>query len=222
MDTGVTLGYWNGFKGLGEGIRLILEYTGVKYHNKFYEYTPGKVLWAEGDKLSLGFDFPNLPYIIDGTEKVTESEACVYYVVAKAGKKELFGKNDHAATQVITLKGVTTDLVKDYFPLVISKDFDNDKKAVFDKIIPRLDNLYKFLGDKKFFVGDLTVFDFNFYYHIHVLAALDATLLEKYPNFKTFISNFEAIPEIAAYRASDRYKVQGAMPGQFVTKNATF
>jgi len=65
-----TLGYW-GIRGLAEPIRLLAEYVGVAYTNK--KYTSYEEWTA--DKFSLGFDFPNLPYWVDGSVKITESDA---------------------------------------------------------------------------------------------------------------------------------------------------
>jgi len=90
--TTVTLGYWGGFRGLGEICRLVLEYTGTKYTQRLYTFDKAAE-WFGEDKLKLGFEFPNLPYLIDGTEKVTESDAVVLYVLHKTGHTELLGKD---------------------------------------------------------------------------------------------------------------------------------
>ena len=42
--------------------------------------------------MSLGLDFPNLPYIIDGDFKLTESIAIAKYIAKRSGKTELLGK----------------------------------------------------------------------------------------------------------------------------------
>jgi len=45
------LGYWP-IRGLAEGIRQLLEYTGLKYDQVFY-YEPKESEWFEGDKPKL-------------------------------------------------------------------------------------------------------------------------------------------------------------------------
>jgi len=39
-------------------------------------------------------DFPNLPYLIDGNVKLTESLNILVYVAHKSGKLDLLGKDD--------------------------------------------------------------------------------------------------------------------------------
>lgn len=41
----------------------------------------------------MGIIFPNLPYIVDGDLKISESDVLPRYVIKKSGKKELLGKN---------------------------------------------------------------------------------------------------------------------------------
>ena len=41
-------------------------------------------VWAE-KKYKLGLTFPNLPYLIDGNFKITQSNACLSYAAEKAG-----------------------------------------------------------------------------------------------------------------------------------------
>ena len=38
-------------------------------------------------------DFPNLPYLIDGDVRFTETLAIAKYIVKKSGKTELLGNN---------------------------------------------------------------------------------------------------------------------------------
>jgi len=60
----VTYGYW-GVRGRGHVGRLLLAYTGINFIDKDYTIQD-RGEWFEKDKKSMGFDFPNLPYLIDG------------------------------------------------------------------------------------------------------------------------------------------------------------
>lgn len=39
-----------------------------------------------GDKVALGLEFANLPYLIDGDFRLTESNAIARYIIKRAGK----------------------------------------------------------------------------------------------------------------------------------------
>ena len=64
---------------------MLLEHTGTEYKEKQYKCGPApdfdKSCWFE-IKETLGFDFPNLPYMIDGTY-------IIYYRVTSLGQLSL-------------------------------------------------------------------------------------------------------------------------------------
>lgn len=82
-----TLGYW-GIRGLAQPIRFLLAYLGVEYTNKNY-LAPEE--WFGKDKNDLGLDFPNIPYLIDGDVKITESSAIPVHLIKKHKRNELLG-----------------------------------------------------------------------------------------------------------------------------------
>ena len=63
-------------RGLAQPARYLLAYAGVDYENVMYEQTNApeysKDQWYQV-KNNLPLDFPNLPYLIDGRVKITES-----------------------------------------------------------------------------------------------------------------------------------------------------
>ena len=67
MAQHIKVGYW-GIRGRAQISRLLLAYTGAQWENVAYS-DPN--LWFANDKVNLGFDFPNLPYLIDGDVKIT-------------------------------------------------------------------------------------------------------------------------------------------------------
>lgn len=87
MQSKLTLGYW-GIRGRAQVCRFLLEYTKTPYTQKIYsDHTE----WFQKDAAQFGC-VANLPYIIDGDFKLTETAALEQYIIRKSGKeKELLG-----------------------------------------------------------------------------------------------------------------------------------
>jgi glutathione S-transferase len=69
MESSIVLGYWS-IRGLGEVVRLFLEYLGLKYDEVKYA---DRAKWFEEDKPKLNTPFPNLPYLKDGDKVISET-----------------------------------------------------------------------------------------------------------------------------------------------------
>jgi len=83
MAEKIKLGYW-GIRGLAQVSRLLLAYTEADWEN--IAYTDPNA-WFANDKQNLGFDFPNIPYLIEGDFKITESSAVERYIIERSNKK---------------------------------------------------------------------------------------------------------------------------------------
>ena len=85
MDSKPTLGYWK-IRGLATALRLQMAYEGVQYDMVEYEQGEGpdfsRAEWLD-KKFTLGLDFPNLPYFIDGDLQFTETMAMHKYIADK-------------------------------------------------------------------------------------------------------------------------------------------
>ena len=121
-------GYW-GIRGAAQEGRLLLSYCGHEFED--IKYTEEK--WSE-EKKDLDFDFPNLPYLIDGDFKFTESKAIQYYAIKKAGKTELLGKNLQDETIVVELRGVLDDAFSSFVPLFWKIDHEKFLPAAVEKM----------------------------------------------------------------------------------------
>ncbi|RXN08538.1 glutathione S-transferase Mu 3-like protein [Labeo rohita] len=102
------LAYWD-IRGLAQPIRLLLEYTGTKYEEKFYSCGEApnydRSCWLN-EKEKLGMDFPNLPYLEDGDTKVVQSNAIMRYI---ARKHNLCGETEEEQTRVDILENQAMD-----------------------------------------------------------------------------------------------------------------
>jgi len=79
----IKLGYW-GIRGFGQASRLPLAYAEADWENVVYT-DPNA--WFANDKQNLGFDFPNLPYLIEGDLKLMESSAIEICVIERSNSK---------------------------------------------------------------------------------------------------------------------------------------
>ena len=80
MADKITHGYW-GIRGAGQVSRLLLAYTGAVWEDVKYT-SPDQ--WFGKDKQGLGLAFPNLPYLIDGDLKISESSAISRYIITNS------------------------------------------------------------------------------------------------------------------------------------------
>lgn len=84
MPDKIKIGYWN-IRGLGQPIKYQLAYQGIDYDLENYEVTADEATtkcWRDV-KFTLGYDFPNLPYMDDNGFKLTEHMAIHYYLADK-------------------------------------------------------------------------------------------------------------------------------------------
>lgn len=125
----VTLGYWK-IRGLAQYLRHLLSYTETDFQEVQYD---NQDKWFKEDKPSIGFDFPNLPYLIDGEFRLTESAAIAKYIINRSGKTELLGRNSQDQGKVDALLGVFNDAMKEIRGLFWNKEHENLKVEALEK-----------------------------------------------------------------------------------------
>uniref|UniRef100_H0VQH5 Glutathione S-transferase n=1 Tax=Cavia porcellus TaxID=10141 RepID=H0VQH5_CAVPO len=149
----VTLGYWD-IRGLAHGIRLLLEYTDTSYVEK--RYTMGDApdydqsQWLN-EKFKLGLDFPNLPYLIDGTHKLTQSNAIMRYI---ARKHNLCGETEEEKIRVDILENQLMDTRMELARLCYDSDFEKLKPEYLNRLPEMMKLFSQFLGKQPWFAGD--------------------------------------------------------------------
>jgi len=164
-------------------------------------------------KHSLGLDFPNLPYMLDGDVKITESTAIMRYLANQYGPKDFSGKDENDKALVDMIFGVVSDIKSASTRHMYAT---GDKQAITE-LSHGMEAASKFLGEKQFIVGDyLTWVDFFVWEQIEMLSWItDGEFLTRYPNFAAYHKRIGALPKFSEYIASDRF-----MKGPFNNKSA--
>ncbi|KAM8782735.1 glutathione S-transferase Mu 1-like isoform 1-T1 [Rhynchonycteris naso] len=201
----MTLGYWD-VRGLAHAIRLLLEYTDSKYEEK--KYTLGdapdydRSQWLS-EKFKLGLDFPNLPYLFDGAQKVTQSNAILRYI---ARKHNLCGETEEEKIRMDILENEIMDVRMYNIRICYSPDFEKLKPEFLNVLPDKMKQFSQFLGKRSWFAGDkLTYVDFLAYDLLDVLRLFEPKCLDAFPNLKDFMVRFEGLKKISAYMKSSRF-----------------
>ncbi|KAM8782736.1 glutathione S-transferase Mu 1-like isoform 2-T2 [Rhynchonycteris naso] len=201
----MTLGYWD-VRGLAHAIRLLLEYTDSKYEEK--KYTLGdapdydRSQWLS-EKFKLGLDFPNLPYLFDGAQKVTQSNAILRYI---ARKHNLCGETEEEKIRMDILENEIMDVRMYNIRICYSPDFEKLKPEFLNVLPDKMKQFSQFLGKRSWFAGDkLTYVDFLAYDLLDVLRLFEPKCLDAFPNLKDFMVRFEGLEKISAYTKSSRF-----------------
>ena len=210
-------GYW-GIKGLGEPSLWLIAYLKLDVKVNAEDFGA----WFGGRNVTLGLDFPNLPYLIDGDFKLTESSAIPQYLANKSDKPCLNGKDIKEQATIKMLEGVLSDLLQQ-----VSKGFRNEAcethyKATLDcdkgDAFYFLNQLSTFLGTKDFFIGHETIFDFRFAYFYDWILQIAAKLgcnLDKFANLKAHAQRVQELPgvkELVAQRQAVPFLPPGMLP----------
>jgi glutathione S-transferase len=201
METPITIGFWGGFKGWAERIRMLAEYLHIPYVFKTYSWKSDE--WDK-EKGSLKTELATLPYLLDGDYVITETPAIMHYLILKAGRQDLLGKNTRQQCEVIQVQSAITDLLTETTNSML-RDDQNMPETWAKNIIPRFEKLSKHLGTRKFVCGDdFTLADIILHSICQMHLGYKATMLDHLPNLKEHFARVSAIPEFAAFLASDR------------------
>uniref|UniRef100_A0A8C2TDD2 Glutathione S-transferase n=1 Tax=Coturnix japonica TaxID=93934 RepID=A0A8C2TDD2_COTJA len=179
----VTLGYWD-IRGLAQAIRLLLEYTETPYKERQYKAGPAPDFdisdWTN-EKEKLGLDFPNLPYLIDGNTKLTQSNAILR-------KKTQNGE----AARGDMLEPPAWIMRHGLHRLCYNPDFEKLKPAYLEQLPGKLRQLSRYLGTRQWFIGNkLTYIDFLAYDILDQQRMFVPNCPELQGNLGQFLQRFE-------------------------------
>ncbi|XP_038167048.1 glutathione S-transferase Mu 2 [Arvicola amphibius] len=200
-----TLGYWD-IRGLAHAVRLLLEYTDTSYEEK--RYTMGdapdfdRSQWLN-EKFKLGLDFPNLPYLIDGSHKITQSNAILRYI---ARKHNLCGETEEERIRIDILENQAMDTRIQFAMVCYSPDFEKQKPEYLAGLPEKMKLYSEFLGKRLWFAGDkITYADFLVYDILDQHRIFEPKCLDAFPNLKDFMARFEGLKKISDYMKSSRF-----------------
>lgn len=195
----MVLGYWK-IRGIAAGMRQQLVYCGVEFENKMYEVGDApeysRDVWFN-EKPKLGMDFPNLPYFMDGSFKMTESLPIHEYIADK-WCPALKGKTPQMRAKVNMLAAIVGELKMG----VTMPCYSGDKDKLMDAISSKLPGILKFKGDNKFLVGnDVTYVDFYFFELVNLMAYVKQDLFSEYSALEAYVKSMHSLPKLGAYLA---------------------
>ena len=208
----VVLGYWR-IKGLAAHIRMLLEFLRVPFDD---------VTFKQGDR-STGFDrsewlnvkftlplaFPNLPYLLDGDTKITQSIAIFNFIAKKYGPAHadvLHVPHGLAEeTEHDMLLHTLADFADSIASVMYSPNYAQLVPDFLSKTLPTwLDQFAKFLGDKHFLLGGdkPSPVDFFLFELLDRSVIHTSNILVPHPVLAQFHARVKNLPRLAPYFAS--------------------
>mmetsp|Transcript_493 Transcript_493/g.967 ORF Transcript_493/g.967 Transcript_493/m.967 type:complete len:203 (+) Transcript_493:725-1333(+) len=174
-------------------------YSGVDFNMKEYEEGEGpefsRDVWF-GEKFKLGLSFPNLPYFVDGTYKLTESIPIHVYIADK-WDPALLGTTPKERATVNQLGNILDSLKMGVtMPCYMSGDRGEAIQAM-NKDLP---GLLKARGAKKFLVSDKpTWIDFHFFELVQLMAFVEPNLFKLFPELESYDKAVRNLPRLKNY-----------------------
>uniref|UniRef100_A0A8D1YMY6 Glutathione S-transferase n=1 Tax=Sus scrofa TaxID=9823 RepID=A0A8D1YMY6_PIG len=144
-----------------------------------------------------------LPYLMDGKNKLTQSNAILRYI---ARKHNMCGETEEEKIRVDIMENQIMDFRMQLIRLCYSPDHEKLKPQYLEQLPGQLKQFSLFLGKYSWFAGEkLTFVDFLTYDVLDQNRIFEPRCLDEFPNLKAFMCRFEALEKIAAYMQSDRF-----------------
>lgn len=156
--------------------------------------------WFENDKKNLGFAFPNLPYLIDGNVKITESAAVLKYIPKRFGREDLLGKTAQEYASVETVLGVVGDIWTTLMQVANGDNWKSELGPTYENKIKD-----KLVGLEKNVVGPtvlsyLTIADLAAAPVLDLVFKVYKDKASEFKKLQALINHVHSIPEIQKYR----------------------
>ena len=141
--------------------------------------------------------FGQLPFLVDGDVKVSQSGAIARYLARKAN---LLGSTDadFAISEMLVEEQV------DLFGILGKANYAENKEEAYTKVfaedfpahLARVENL---LGDSEYFTSQVTLGTLAIFSILNLALDLESSVLDKTPKLKAFYERVAALPQIKPY-----------------------
>lgn len=152
-------------------------------------------------KQTLDLEYPNLPYLIDGETKITETAAIMQYI-AKKYRPSLLGMSAAEVGRISMLLNHVHDLkMKATIPCYVT----GDAEAIIDECRPLLAKIVECMGASEWIAGaNLTWLDFYFAELVDMLNSVsDGLFFAEFPTTQAYWDRFICLPNLGEAWADD-------------------
>ena len=161
----------------------------------------GKDSWFNEKKNNLGLDFPNLPYLLDGDVKLTQSVAIMRYLGRKFGlspSEADVAKGDLFEQYLMEVKTGFTRVC-----MSRPDKFEENKADLLSKLGPRMEEVGRFIGDGPYALGEkITYVDFMALEFLDCLAIFSPDHFQSGP-VVDYINRMKNLPPLKKFYESD-------------------
>lgn len=170
--------------------------------------------WFKEKKYNLGLDFPNLPYVIDGDTKLTQSVAVLRYL----GRKFGLAPSEADMGRADVFEQVISDLRVGFNKMCYSSPdkYEGLKTEFLEKLPKNLEEIANFIGDGPYAVGEkLTYVDFLALEYLDVIATFTPDHF-KSGSIPDYIQRMKDLPALKKFYESEdcthkSYYINGPM-----------
>ena len=201
----IKVGYW-ALRGRVEPIHMYLEYKDVPYEKIVYTKDNFQK-WLLEDRYTLNIDFPNMPYLIDGDVKLTQTKCILKYLEGKYGSFYT-GDLSHDI-QLDTVLETMTDIHEPFGMMCYAdgKKAQRAEKYLCPIVMFKWQCFDEMLQHRKYLTGDnLCVADFALWNLVDYHDLFDSKFLENHKNIRRFKKEFESEPKVDAFLKHPNYK----------------
>jgi len=156
------------------------------------------------EKDSLELPFPNLPYLIIGPVKLTQSNAILNYLTKYA--PELGGITIEERAEIDMLVHLLTEFRNTTTRVAYDKNFEEQLRWYQSDYLPNtLASFAIYLRSREWLISHLTYVDFIFYEILDQNRSMVTGCLDKFPTLSAYCQRFEVLPAVAQYRQSSGF-----------------